>query len=287
MSDNLHVIEVSSERFSAEVIEKSREVPVLVDFWADWCAPCRMLMPVLAKLATEYAGRFVLTKVNTDSEQQIAGQLGIRSLPTVILFRDGKPVDQFMGAQPEGTVRAFLERHLPAPADAGIDRARVLHDAGRSVEAAELLHQAIEADPDRDDRKLLLARIQIDQGELDAARATLARLSAPMSTNRECDALQSRIQFAAVVAAAAPEAELEQRIDQNPGDSEARYQLSARWTLAERFDEAMEQLLEIVRRDRGFNDDAGRRGLLGVFAMLGHDDERVSRYRSLLSRSMN
>ncbi len=277
MADSPFIIDVTRENY-AEVMQASFEVPVLLDFWAGWCQPCQVLMPVLARLAEEYEGKFVLGKLNTEEEQEIAAQFGIRSIPTVKLFRDGEPRDEFMGALPERAVREFLDRHVARESDAQIAKAREHLAAGDTDAAIALLNEGREADPDNPRVTLALAEAQASGGDIAAAKATLTTLPADEQDKPEVAALQTRLYFEGQVAGAPTAGELENRLAADPDDHEARYQLALRKAAEKDYDTAMDLLLELMQNDRGFGDDAGRRGLLKVFELLG-DDPRVGEYR--------
>ena len=277
MADSPFIIDVTRDNF-VEVIEASSRVPVLLDFWASWCQPCHALMPVLAKLAEEYEGRFLLGKLNTEEEQDIAAQFGIRSIPTVKLFRDGQPVDEFMGALPEQAVREFLDRHLPRESDAQVDAARQRLQDGDAAGALALLEAACEADPGNARVTIALAEAQAASGDAEAAGATLDSLPADEKDTPEVDALRSRLYFAAQAADSPAPAELESRLESNTDDHDARLQLATHRIANGDYEAAMELLLELMQKDREFGDDAGRNGLVKLFTLLG-DDPLVGKYR--------
>lgn len=279
--------DVTLDTFDALVLQKSHQVPVLVDFWAGWCSPCQMLMPRLAKLAEEYQGKFFLAKVDTDAEQKLAGRYGIRSLPTVKLFKEGQVVGEFMGAQPDKTIRDLLDRHIARESDATLAEALRTEAAGDRTGALVKLRSASAADPANDRVKAHLGRLLLESGQTDEAEAVLGKVSADGQADPEIAALLARLEFVRI-AVGAPAAEaLAQTVAANPGNSEARYQLAARQVLAGEFELAMEQLLEIVGRDRKFGDDAARKALLTVFTLLGGKGDLVKRYRSRLSMALN
>ena len=277
MADSPYIIDVTRENY-AEVMKASFEVPVLIDFWASWCQPCQALMPVLAKLAEEYQGKFLLGKLNTEEQQEIAAQFGIRSIPNVKLFRNGQPVDEFMGALPERAVREFLDRHVARESDASVQQARERLAAGDADAAIALLSAAREADPDNPRVAVALAGAQATAGDVAAAEATLDGLPANEQVKPEVAALRSHLYFEGRVAGAPATTELEASLAADPDDHEARFQLALRKVVEQDYDTAMELLLELMKKDRGFGDDAGRNTLLKVFELLG-DDPRVNQYR--------
>jgi putative thioredoxin len=286
MAQSPHVVAVSAESFQQLVIEGSYDRPVLVDFWADWCAPCRMLMPVLASLADAYAGRLLVAKVNTEEEQALAAQFGIRSLPTVQLFKDGRPVDQFMGALPEPQVREFLERHLPRESEQLLARAKSLLGAGNLDGASTVLARAREVEPENPRIAIVQAGIEVAAGNSDKAREILRAIPIELADDPEVARLQGRLEFVELQANSPPETTLKARLEADSSDSEARYRLAAHMVLRAEYEGALEQLLELVKRDRVYEDDAGRKGMLKVFAMLGGEGELVTRYRSKMLNTL-
>jgi len=281
MSDSPYIHEATGETFRQLAIERSATVPVLVDFWAAWCAPCRMLMPVLSALATEFNGRFELVKVNTDQEQDLAAAYGVRSLPTVLVLRDGKAIDQFMGAQPESAIRELLERHLPRASDGALERVRALGQAGQHEAALAVVEGVLAQDPL--DPRACLARVDLllGLGRIEEADQALAALPPRAQQEPEAAALQARAAFARLLVDAPPAAALAQQVAAHPGDCRARLQLAARHVAAGDHAAAVDELLELVRRDRRFEDDAGRRLLLTLFGLLGpgHPLARAGRAR--------
>lgn len=286
MTHSPPVVTVTAQNFQSLVLDGSFERPVLVDFWADWCAPCRALMPLLAKLAEEYGGRFLLAKVNTEEEQALAAQFGIRSLPTVQLFKSGRVIDQFMGALPEPQVREFLDRHLPRLSDGLLAQAQGLLAAGEIDAAQSLIEQARSQDPAN--ARLVLAEIQLTaaRGAINQALADLDRLPIELAHDPEANALRGQLRFASALEGAPAAADLTARLAADPRDSEARYQLAAHHVLRGDYAEALALLLELMKRDRAFTDDAGRKGMLAVFDLLGGQGELVATYRAKMMSAL-
>jgi putative thioredoxin len=279
-----HAYDVNEADFNRVVIEGSRKVPVLVDFWADWCAPCRALKPILEKLADEYQGRFLLAKVNSDQNQSLAARYGVRGIPNVKAFVGGELVDEFSGALPEAMVREFIEGLMPSEAEELRRQAAAALASGASDGALALLERAAEREPQNDAIRLDRAEILLDLGRADEARALLGALSILTRDETRAAGLIARAAFAGGTAEGT--AGLEQRISAHPDDLEARLQLARAHVAARRYEAAMEQLLEVIRRDRGYGDDAGRKTLLQVFNLLGNEGELVAKYRRLMASAM-
>jgi putative thioredoxin len=242
-------MDITAVGFEGEVLEASKSQPVLVDFWAPWCGPCRALTPILEKLAREYAGKLKLVKVNSDESQDVAAAFGIRSIPTVIGFKNGRPVAQFTGAQPEGQVRAFIERLLPSESE----------------------------------RALARAEKAFAENRFDDAERELALVKYDPEWEAKVEALRQGIAFARAGTAGPDEGELRRKLAANADDHEARLALAGLLAGQRRYREALDELLEIVRRAKDWRDGEAKRQVLAIFALAGDQPELVSEYRRKLA----
>lgn len=297
------MIDVTIANFDAEVIEASQTTPVLVDFWAPWCGPCKSLGPVLEKVEAAYNGRFKLVKINSDDEQELAGAFGIRSIPTCVLMIEGKPVDGFMGALPEGQVKAFLDKHLPAEeelqAQAEEEEALAALDDGDVETALAKLQQAVDTDPGNDDARFDLVKLLLQQGFEDEAKVAFAPVIAKSAGVRKLDALNHWIKALDFVAGYASDESAESQflaqIAANRRDFEARFGLARLRMAQQRWTDAMDELLEILMRDKTWNSDLARKTFIAILDIIdvpkpkvadGHippEDPTVATYRRRLS----
>ncbi|KLJ01699.1 thioredoxin [Luteimonas sp. FCS-9] len=272
-----HVVDVTTETFESAVLQASLEVPVLVDFWAEWCGPCKTLGPVLEKLAAEYNGAFVLAKVDVDKESQIAAAFQIRSVPTVFLIAGGQPVDGFPGALPEGQLREFLQRHGIVPAEGGDAAPADAAPLDPQAEVAQL-REAVAAEPDKAELRLDLALALLQTGAAQEAEGLLDGLPANLATDDRAVKARARLGFAALLADAPPAEALQAAIDADPADLRARHLLGVRQVVAGDAEAGLAQFIEMLRRDRGFDEGLPRQALIDAFRIVD-DAELVGRYR--------
>jgi putative thioredoxin len=276
-----YIVNIDETNAAALLIEESHKRPVVVDFWADWCEPCKVLMPILEKIANEYQGAFLLAKVNADEQQGIAQQLGVRSLPTVMVIQNGQPVDGFAGAQPEKQVRELLAKYLPKPWDSLLQTAQEAMDRGDFASALTPLRQAWEDSGHQHDITLAYAHaliecMRLDEADklLDSVRmadqdATYEQLRAQLEIKRE--------------ASRSPEIDaLEQKLVADPDNLDLRHQLAVQYTNAGHYREAMENLVTILRKDLDHGDGATRKALLDTIASLGKGDPLAAEYQRKL-----
>jgi putative thioredoxin len=279
--------DTTTQTFRKDVIEESRRQPVLVDFWAPWCGPCKQLTPVLEKAVRSARGAVKLVKMNIDEHPAVAGQMGIQSIPAVIAFVNGQPADGFMGALPESQVTAFLERltrqeiggeekELLKSADAALV-------AGDAAGAAELYSEILAGDPANVHALAGLARSYLETGSIEEAKQTLAQVPEAKRNDTAVAAARAALEVAEQAAHLGPVAELEQKVAANPLDHQARFDLAIALNANSRRQEALDQLLEIVRRDRKWNDDAARKQLVQFFEAWGPTDEHTVSGRRRLS----
>lgn len=278
---NEHIVAVTLANAREMLIEESFKRPVLVDFWADWCAPCKTLMPLLEKLATEYAGQFLLAKVNCDEQQEIAAQFGVRSLPTVMLMRDGQPVDGFAGAQPESAVRQLLEKYLPKPWDVLLQQAQQLQAAGDNAGALPLLRRAAEESRQRADIVIALAAALVQSNRLDEAQDILDKIKLA-HRDKSWQQVVAQIVLQREAAKTPEVRALEIALAADPDNLETAYQLALQHSQNQNYRDSLELLIGILRRQREFRDGGAKRTLLDILAVLGKGDPLAAEYQRKL-----
>ena len=286
MNDPPYVFDATAANFDQAVVDASHQQPVLVDFWADWCQPCKMLMPVLDRIVAQMAGQLRLAKVDTDREQELATRMGVRSLPTVRLYVDGRPVGEFMGAQPEQAVREFLAQYLPADDDQVRLQARDAAERGDLDEAERILGAAIAERPEQHELVIDLATVLLAAGRAEDAATALAGLPDDLQRDDTVRRLRGQAEFARRATHMADPEALESRLEKHPAELETLHDLASLRVAQGRFEEALEMLLSLLSRNRQFRDDAARRDMLAVFAILGDDTPTVREYRRRMAAAL-
>lgn len=278
MSDSPHIIDINADNFEAVVMNGSQETLVMLDFWATWCGPCQSLIPVISKLAEEFNGAFILAKVDIDQNQDLAATFGVRSVPTVKFIKQGQVVDEFTGALPETEIRTFLDKHIERASDKLLDAAIAQYEAGETDQAITAIQDISQVDPHNPRLPLVYAELMIREGKHEQAKEVLQSLSREGRESKHVAAMLAKIEFAATASNMPSEDELLKAVEANPKDSQARHQLGTLYTMQGEYEKALDQLIELVKTDRKYDDDAGRKAMLKIFDMLG-DHELVHRYR--------
>ncbi len=275
---------ITSGNFMSSVVEPSARTPILVDFWAPWCGPCKQLMPVLDRLASEYSGRFALAKVNTDEQQELAQQVGVRSLPTVMLFKGRTAVDHFIGIQPESQIRAMLDKHLPKASDSVLNTVQGLKASGDFAGARKLLEQMLTHSPEDLALQTEFAELLALDGDLEMARAELQRLLAKHPNHSAVKRLAALLAFSDVVASYPDAVALRSRCASNPGDLELQHALAVSQLLGGDVEPALTTWLAMLRDHRHFREDLARRSLIQALDLIGPADPIVNQTRRAMTR---
>ncbi|WP_439500241.1 thioredoxin [Bosea sp. (in: a-proteobacteria)] len=279
--------DTTTQGFRQDVIAESMTQPVLVDFWAPWCGPCKQLTPIIEKVVKEAGGKVKLVKMNIDEHPAIPGQLGIQSIPAVIAFQQGQPIDGFMGAQPESQVKAFVEKLVgpvgPGESEELLTAAQAALEAGDAAGASELFANVLALEPENTVALAGLARLHLDMGDLEGAKGILSAAPAAKAGDPAIAAVRAAIELAEQAASLGDTAELEARVAANPKDHQARFDLALALNARDRREEAVDHLVAIIKADRKWNDDGARKQLLQFFEAWGPMDEHSIAGRRKLS----
>lgn len=282
--------DTTTASFRQDVIAESMHRPVLVDFWAPWCGPCKQLTPILEKAVQSAGGKVKLVKMNIDEHPQIAGQLGIQSIPAVIAFHKGQPLDGFMGALPESQVKAFIERLVgplgPTAVEDLMAEAKAAAQEGDTDAAAEIYSAVLAQEPGHAGAIAALAELVLDRGDVEAARQFLDSAPPEAAKDPAVASVRAKIELAEQAASLGDLGALQRQVEEDPADHQARFDLAVGLSARGRQEDAVNHLIEIVRRDRGWNDDAARKQLLQLFEAWGPMDPMTIRGRRKLSSLM-
>ena len=281
---NEWTIDVTEQDFEQAVVERSHEVPVVIDFWAPWCGPCRAIGPVLEKVAEEQEGKFILAKVNVDENPMLSQAFAIRSIPAVKAVRNGAIVSEFLGAQPEPNIRQFIEQLLPSEADTLAQEGGRLEEAGKLQGAESIYRAALSKAANHPQALLGLARVLAQREEDAEALLLLSRV--PLGTPEQAAAQQltAQLRVKQSGAKADDEKQYRDRLAADANDHEARFELSQILAAVGRYEEALNELLVIVKKDRKFRDDGARKAILEIFEVVGQRSELAEHYRSELAK---
>ena len=286
MAISQFVLEVDEAHFQQDVTDRSNKVPVLVDFWAPWCGPCRTLSPLLEKLANEYQGAFLLAKVNTEENSRLAAEFGIQSIPNCILFKYGKPAGQFVGALPESAIRKFLAPHCPNEADKLFTVAeRTINDKRYEI-GEKLLQEILTLDPQHWAAHLALAKLLIQLQRPDETRMHLDLIPGSADEYEMAAHLKEVLAFFEECHNAGGETACRQKLGKDPSNLEARFSLASCLASQSRYREALEEFLAVVAKDKNYRDQAARKSMLAIFSLIGERSELSDEYRTRLAQTL-
>jgi len=277
-------VDVSEPDFESAIVERSHSVPVVIDFWAPWCGPCRAIGPVLEQLADEQQGKFILAKINVDENPMLAQAFGIRSIPAVKAVRNGAIISEFLGAQPEPVIRQFIDQLLPSEAETLAREGNRLEEAGKAQGAETLYRSALSKDANQPQALLGLARLLIQRGEETDALSLLDRVPLNSSEHAAAQQISAQIRFKQTGINAGDEQQYRDKLAAHPNDVEARFNLTQVLAALGRYEEALLELLEIVKKDRKFRDDGARKAMLEIFEVVGSRSDLAEHYRSELAK---
>ncbi|MCL1594011.1 MAG: thioredoxin [Actinomycetia bacterium] len=274
-----YIKDVSTDEFQHDVLSRSREVPVLVDFWAEWCGPCKTLSPLLERITIESNGRFELAKVDVDANQELSGQFGIQSIPTIVAIRDGKEINRFSGLLPEESILEFIESIMPTDRDMMVEEARTALVNGDTVGAEHILRQVLDSQSDHQEAGTSLAALLIDKGDIEEAMIVLGKLLPDADVERLQSAARLRQSASGDVSA------LEAAVQANPDDDEAQLDLARALAAHSEFEPALDRMLEIVKRKGELKEEA-RLAMVDIFGVLGSEHPLTATYRRQLATAL-
>ena len=284
MSNAPFVVEIKDqEHFDLQVVQGSKQQVVLADFWADWCQPCKVLIPLLTKLAEEYQGEFILAKINADEQQEIVAAAGVRNLPTVKLFKDGVVIDEFVGAKSEGELRTFLDAHINNKTDNEIDEALQLSASGEHEQAIEALKLLNQADPSKTQVYIAIAKVYLQAGDFDNCEAVLKALPANIQTGDEAKQINDELSLAKATSDAPAVEEILSQLEAEPDNHSLRVQLANQYIVAQNYEAALETLMIILSQDINFQEGEAKAAMLKIFELLGTQEPLCRKYRSQLA----
>ncbi len=279
MSEPRFIFDADEQNFQQGVIDNSHQLPVLVDFWAEWCQPCKQLIPILEKLAKEMQGQFLLAKVNSETQQALSQQFQVRSIPTVFIFKNGEIVDQFNGLIPEQQIRDYIQRHITTEGDRIRNQAVQQIQSGDFEGGHKLLLEAEQLEPENANIQIDLAHIEANNQAYQEAQQRLEKLRGDNRQRPEVISLLSKIELALATEGAASVEELLLQVETTPDNSTARYQLAMQLIQQENFEPALQHLLTLMQRDRDFQDGVAQKRMLDIFSLLGDEHPLVGSYR--------